>query len=108
MKIFNAHRIFLSFAVLFTILSIAFINPTNAQDAIQFKGGSDQVQYSADELELLRSKLLELVATVKDFSETLRPGDVQSANNLSLARTQIEQYSTKQLNDLEGRWIHRR
>jgi hypothetical protein len=84
------------------ILSIAFISPTNAQDAIRIKGGSDQVQYSADELELLRSKLLELVDTVKDFSETLKPGDVQAADNLARARTQIENYSARELNSLRA------
>ena len=102
MKIFNTQRTFLSFAVLFMILSIAFISPTNAQSAIQSKGESDQVQYSADELELLRSKLLELVDTVKDFSETLRPGDAQAADNLARARTQIENYSAKELNSLRA------
>jgi hypothetical protein len=77
--------------------------PANAQsDAPQIKGATDQIQYSSDELESLRSKLLEVVDTVKDFSETLKPGDVQATNNLSRARTQIEHYSLKQLKSLRA------
>jgi tetratricopeptide (TPR) repeat protein len=102
-KLPNAYRRLLSVAALFMMLSMFFIRPANAQsEARQVNGAPEQVQHSSDELESLRSKLLELVDTVKDFSETLKPGDVQATNNLSRARTQIEQFSPKQLNSLRA------
>jgi hypothetical protein len=60
------------------MLSVFSTRPANAQsDANQFKGAPEQVQYSSEELESLRSKLLELVDTVNDFSQSLKPGDAQ-------------------------------
>lgn len=104
MKIFSPHRVLLSvlsIAAVFMFIATLSIRPANAQsDAKHVKGSDEPSKYSSDELEALRSKLLEVVDTVKDFSDTLRPGDVQSANNLALARAQIEQYSAKQLAEL--------
>lgn len=106
MKVFNLHRFLVSsLSVAIVFMSIAAFNTQTASaqsDAKQFKRSAEPIQYSSDELEALRSKLLEVVDTVKDFSDTLKPGDVQSANNLSLARTQIEQYTVKQLTELRA------
>lgn len=105
MKVFNLNRSLLSalsVATLFMSITAFCVQPASAQsDANQIKRSAGAI-YSSEELEALRSKLLEVVDTVKEFSDTLRPGDVQSANNLSLARTQIEQYSAKQLSDLRA------
>lgn len=103
MKLSNANRRLLSFAALFIMLSVFSTRPANAQsDANQFKGAPEQVQYSSDELESLRSKLLELVDAVNDFSQSLKPGDAQAASSIARARTQIEQYSAKELNSLRA------
>ena len=103
MKLSNANRRLLSVAALFMMLSVFSTRPANAQsDANQFKGAPEQVQYSSDELESLRSKLLELVDTVNDFSQSLKPGDAQAAASIARARTQIEEYSAKELNSLRA------
>jgi hypothetical protein len=103
LKLSNANRRLLSVAALFMMLSVFSTRPANAQsDANQFKGAPEQVQYSSDELESLRSKLLELVDTVNDFSQSLKPGDAQAAASIARARTQIEQYSAKELNSLRA------
>jgi hypothetical protein len=103
LKLSNANRRLLSVAVLFMLLSVSSTRPANAQsDANQFKGAPEQVQYSSEELESLRSKLLELVDAVNDFSQSLKPGDAQAASSIARARTQIEQYSAKELNSLRA------
>jgi hypothetical protein len=103
LKLFIAQRPLLSVVALLMMLTVFSIIPANAQSSgNQARETPEQVQYSSEELESLRGKLLELVDTVKDFSETLKPGDVQSANSLSRARVQIEQYSTKELNSLRA------
>jgi|ERR1051326_755293 hypothetical protein len=55
-------------------------------------------QYSPEQLEELRSKLLELVDTVKEFSDLLLPEKSDLANQLEQARKEFEQYSPQQLN----------
>lgn len=105
MKLINLQRGFLSalsLAALF-IIPMIFSGQVNGQtDLNQPKGSPEQMRYSPDELEALRGKLLEVVDTVKDFSQTLKPGDVQAANNLERARTQIEHFSAKELSSLRA------
>ncbi|HVQ35912.1 MAG TPA: hypothetical protein VMS31_00165 [Pyrinomonadaceae bacterium] len=85
------------------MICVFSIGTANAQSTVRKTIGTPEpIPYSAEELEALRTRLLEVVDTVKDFSETLKPGDVQAVNNLSLARTQIEQYNTKQLATLRA------
>src|SRR5437870_1410786 len=55
-------------------------------------------QYSPEQLEELRSNLLELVDTVKEFSDLLLPEKSDLAKQLEQARKQFEQYSPQQLN----------
>jgi hypothetical protein len=103
LKLLNAYRPLLSVAALFMMLSVFSISPANAQsDGNQLKGAPEQVQYSSDELESLRSKLLELVDTLKDFTDSVTPGDAQAAISLRRARKQVEQYSAKELNALRA------
>lgn len=55
-------------------------------------------QYPAEELEDLRAKLIELVNTVKEFSDLILPDNIEMARNLNAARKQFEQHSPQQLN----------
>ena len=55
-------------------------------------------QYPPEELEQLRSKLLELVDTVKEYSDLLLPDNPEFAGKLDAARKQFEQFSPQQLN----------
>src|SRR5688572_5241073 len=102
----NAHRPLLSvlsIAALFTMLTMFSFRSANAQ--AETNGANmapEQVQHSAEELESLRSKLLELVDTVKDFSDSLQPSDTQAANNLARARTRIERLSARELNSMSS------
>jgi tetratricopeptide (TPR) repeat protein len=59
---------------------------------------TDEKQYPAEELEQLRSKLLELVDTVKEYSDLLLPDNPELTGKLEAARKQFEQYSPQQLN----------
>ena len=59
-------------------------------------------QYPPEELEQLRSKLLELVDTVKEYSDLLLPDNPEFAGKLDAARKQFEQYSPQQLNTLRA------
>lgn len=103
MKLLNAYRSLLSVAAMLIMLTMITIDPAYAQsDNNDTNRTPAQVQYSADELELMRSKLLELLDTVKDLSETVTPGDVQTADNLARARKQIEQFSASELNALRA------
>src|SRR5437016_5013423 len=55
-------------------------------------------QYPPEELEQLRSKLLELVDTVKEYSDLILPDNPEFAGKLDAARKQFEQFSPQQLN----------
>src|SRR5437660_2842707 len=55
--------------------------------------GASEKQYPREELEQLRSKLLELVDTVKDYSDLLLPDNPELTGKLEAARKQFEQYS---------------
>lgn len=55
-------------------------------------------QYSAEQLEELRGKFLELVDTVREFSDLILPDNTDLATKLDEARRQFEQFTPQQLN----------
>lgn len=59
-------------------------------------------QYPPEELEQLRSKLLELVDTVKEYSDLILSENPELSGKLAAARKQFEQYSPQQLNMLRA------
>lgn len=59
---------------------------------------ANERRYPPEEIEQLRSKLLELVDTVKEFSDLLLPDNPELVGKLAAARKQFEQYSPEQLN----------
>src|SRR5439155_13879725 len=61
-------------------------------------GRQVEKQYPPEELEQLRGKLLELVDTVKEYSDLLLPDNPEFAGKLDAARKQFEQFSPQQLN----------
>src|SRR6267154_1852481 len=56
-------------------------------------------QYSAQDLEALRSELLNLADSVQEFA-ALAPSDLVDASSLADARVQIQQMSPRYLNSL--------
>jgi hypothetical protein len=62
--------------------------------------GAPPKQYSPEEQEFLRAKLLELVDAVQDFSESINPEDLQSAALLDQARQQFKAMQSSELNGL--------
>ena len=59
-------------------------------------------QYPPEELEQLRSMLLEFVDTVKEYSDLLLPDNPELGRKLDAARKQFEQYSPQQLYTLRA------
>ena len=85
------------------LLTIIFINPAYAQyTPNEARAEKQQTQYSTEELELLRSKMLELLDTVQDFSGTITPNDAGAAERLQAARKQLEQFTLKDLTALRA------
>ncbi len=64
--------------------------------------GASEKQYPSEELEQLRSKLLELVDTIKDYSDLILPENPELTDKLEVARKQFEQYSPQQLNTVRA------
>src|SRR5207253_8685659 len=62
------------------------------------QGTQVEKQYPPEELEQLRGKLLELVDTVKEYSDLLLPDNPELGGKLDAARKQFEQFSPQQLN----------
>jgi hypothetical protein len=85
------------------LLTIIFINPAYAQyTPNEARAEKQQTQYSTEELEMLRSKMLELLDTVQDFSGTITPNDAGAAERLQAARKQLEQFTLKDLTALRA------
>ena len=59
-------------------------------------------QYLPDELEKLRSKLIELADVVKEYSDLLLPDNLELAGKLADARKQFENYTPQQLNSFRA------
>jgi hypothetical protein len=64
--------------------------------------GAYEKQYASEELEQLRSKLLELVDTVKEYSDLILSENPELIGKLEAARKQFEQYSPQQLNTIRA------
>jgi len=60
--------------------------------------GASEKQYPPAELEQLRSKLLELVDTVKEYSDLILSENPELTGKLAAVRKQFEQYTPQQLN----------
>src|SRR5438105_1389878 len=73
-----------------------------APSLFQTPGRQIEKQYPPEELEQLRSKLLELVDAVKEYSDLLLPDNSEFAGKLDAARKQFEQYGPQQLNTLRA------
>lgn len=83
--------------------AIISVNPVYAQNtSIESSQEKTRIQYSAEDLELLRSKMLELLDTVQEFSGTIIPSDRNSAEQLQKARKQLEQFTLKDLSALRA------
>ncbi len=65
-------------------------------------GRQVEKQYPPEELEQLRSMLLEFVDTVKEYSDLLLPDNPELGRKLDAARKQFEQYSPQQLYTLRA------
>ena len=65
-------------------------------------GRQVEKQYQPEELEQLRSMLLEFVDTVKEYSDLLLPDNPELGRKLDAARKQFEQYSPQQLYTLRA------
>ena len=66
------------------------------------QGTQVEKQYPPEELEQLRSMLLEFVDTVKEYSDLLLPDNPELGRKLDAARKQFEQYSPQQLYTLRA------
>ncbi len=66
------------------------------------QGRQVEKQYPPEELEQLRSMLLEFVDTVKEYSDLLLPDNPELGRKLDAARKQFEQYSPQQLYTLRA------
>lgn len=85
------------------IFTTIFTTSVSAQSAAKLPGADKQhIQYSAEELESTRTKILELLNTVQEFSDTIMPNDKNSAERLDAARKQLEQFSAADLNALRA------
>lgn len=103
MKQFQVLRALLSVVAIIMVVTIVSINPAYAQYTVnESKADATQIQYSTEELESLRSKMLELLDTVQEFSGTLIPNDAHASERLQAARTQLEQFTLKDLNALRA------
>lgn len=103
MKQFQVLRALLSVVAIIMVVTIVSINPAYAQYTVnESKADATQIQYSTEELESLRSKMLELLDTVQEFSGTIIPNDAHSAERLQAARKQLEQFTLKDLNALRA------
>ena len=75
------------------------LNQTEIPDPLfQTPQGASEKQYPPEELEQLRSKLLELVDTVKEYSDLLLSENPELTGKLTAVRKQFEQYTPQQLN----------
>jgi hypothetical protein len=75
------------------------LNQTETPDPLfQTPQGASEKQYPPEELEQLRSKLLELVDTVKEYSDLILSENPELTGKLTAVRKQFEQYSPQQLN----------
>jgi hypothetical protein len=97
----NTRQTTFCIVALLMILITFSVTPASAQtssnEPTAVKG---QIQYSPEELELLRTKLIELLDTVKDFSDTIIPTDRNSSNQLQAARKQLLLFSLRDLDAL--------
>lgn len=85
------------------LLTIFSIDPAYGQnDPNETRAEKPQVQYPSEELELLRSRMLDLLDTVQDFSSIINPNDGGGAERLVAARRYLEQFSLKDLNALRA------
>jgi hypothetical protein len=87
------------FAVI-TVIAMAHLTTIPAAFAkmphSQSDGAQAQAEYPPEELELLRAKLLDLIDASKDVTGLL-PDNASNLERLEKARTQIEQFSDKDL-----------
>ena len=75
------------------------LGQTETPDSLfQTPQGAAEKQYPPAELEQLRSKLLELVDTVKEYSDLLLWENPELTGKLAAVRKQFEQYTPQQLN----------
>jgi hypothetical protein len=75
------------------------LGQTETPDSLfQTPQGAAEKQYPPAELEELRSKLLELVDTVKEYSDLLLSENPELSGKLTAVRKQFEQYTPQQLN----------
>lgn len=66
------------------------------------QGKQVETQYPPEELEKLRSKLIELADVVKEYSDLLLSDNLELAGKLAAARKQFEDYSPQQLNSFRA------
>jgi hypothetical protein len=93
-----SYRPLLCVAALLTMLTVVSTKPAYAQtEAAAQSAEAAQAPYSTEELELMRSKILELLDTVQAYSAAVTPFDTRSAESLAQARKQIERFSAKEL-----------
>ena len=97
MKIFALRRYLLCLIAFVATAHLTIVNPAFAT-APKFTtdGPQAQVEYPAEELELLRATLLNVVDAVKELAG-LVPNNTQSLERLEELRTQVEQLSAKDL-----------
>jgi hypothetical protein len=74
------------------------LNQTETPDSLFQTQGASEKQYPPAELEQLRSKLLELVDTVKEYSDLILSENPELTGKLAAVRKQFEQYTPQQLN----------
>ena len=97
MKIFAFRRYLLCVIALVATAHLTIINPAFATATqLRTDGPQAQVEYSADQLEMLRAAMLDVADAVKEMGGLL-PDNTKSLERLEELRTQVEQLSAKDL-----------
>jgi hypothetical protein len=98
MKNLAPRRPLLGAAALLLALTLVPAVPSRAQSAAKPGAPPAQTQYTQDELELLRGRLLEMVDTVREFSDAVSPNDARSAESLTQSRERVLKLTAQELN----------
>src|SRR5215510_5395133 len=97
MKMIVFPRYLLGVIALAAMANFATSSPVYARmPALRSSGAQSQAEYSPEELELLRAKLLSLVDAVKEMADLLPDGS-KDAEKLEKTRKHFEQLSAKEL-----------
>jgi hypothetical protein len=97
MKTFVVRRYVAAVIALIAMLNLIAVTPVLAGRRQSGSGGAQgQAEFSPEELEVLRSRLLELFDAIKE-SDSLLPDNDNTLDNLAKARAQIERFSAKDL-----------